>query len=152
MTTLNINQFAQSPVRGMLDLAIMKSGVISGFSTDVSNTLHPGDRVKLDSTNITAVPAFLKAAITEDAIGTVAYSVRNSSVVAGQPLEITLPGGCAVQYQEGGETLLPGAAVEFNSSDQVITFASGASKKTGIVLDKLTSGSLGRVLMTPNVL
>lgn len=147
--TLNSNLFQQTQVRGSLDLQISKSGVITGqISENQATALNPGDFVKLDTANTGPVPQFVAAAVGDTGLGVLIRTVKASSFSAGDAVEVAFNGGPVI-WLEAGASINPGAAVEDNGSDQVITKASNAQK--GIALDPGTSGNLLRVIITPPI-
>lgn len=149
MANLNINQFQQVPVRGQTDLQISKSGVITGqISTNQATALNPGDFIKLDSAATGPVPQFVAAAVGDTGLGCLIFDVKRASFSAGDYCEIAFLGGPVI-WLTAGATIAPGAAVEDNGSDQVITKSANAQK--GIALDNGTTGNLLRVILTPPI-
>lgn len=149
MANLNINQFSQVPVRGQTDLQISKSGVISAqISANQATALNPGDWVKLDSANTSPVPQLVASAVGDTGLGCLIYDVKRSSFSAGDYVEVAGLFGTVIWLVAGG-TIAPGAAVEDNGSDQVVTKSANAQK--GIALDPGTTGNLLRVMLTPPV-
>lgn len=143
--TININQFEQTPVRGQMDLQIARSGVLSGeISADESGAPKAGDPVKLDPNNTGAIPKFLLATAAQDAIGYIAYDVKQATLVAGDACQVAFFGG-PVMYMTGETALDPGVQVEQNANGNVQALSAG--KLRGLTLDPFTIGGLGRVII-----
>lgn len=150
--TLNINQFAQTTEKGVLDLRITASGVIAGLiSANQATALLPGARVKLDTAAGKKIPTFVAASDAEQAIGVIVRNVKDGSLVANDPVEVAFFGG-PVMYMEAAAAISAGAAVEGTTDDKVQTFSSG--KQVGIALDPASAdGDLLRVIITtPSVI
>ncbi len=83
MSNLNINQFAQVPVRGQQDLQIARSGIISG-AVSANNTTTPinaGDFVDLDPANtLVGQPQFISAAYTDVNFGNMIFDPKAGEV------------------------------------------------------------------------
>ncbi len=151
--TFNINQFAQVPLKGALDLGIMNSKVITGIvSENQATDLVPGQRVKLDTTAQEFIPSFVAAGDTEVAFGYVIYNSRNSAnLEAGQPVEVASNFG-PVMWMEADEAIAAGATVYFNTTGIKVDVQAGSDKKVGIALDgALADGDLIRVIITTPV-
>jgi hypothetical protein len=147
--TINLNQFNQVPIAGQLDLQISKSGVITGeVSANQATALSPGQPVKLDSANTGNVPLFVAAAASDVALGHVAYDVKKSQPVAGDPVSVAFHGG-PVMWMLAKETIAPGARLEQNADGSVQNVTS--AKVRGIALDPGTAGQLFRVIITTPV-
>lgn len=146
MAVINTNSFAQTPVRGQLDLQIAKSGVIQGIvSVNQATALKAGDAVKLDTTT-GVVPSFVAAATTDVAIGNVVFDEKKASPVAGDYIQVALQSGCnVVIWAAAGATIVAGASVEDLSAAVMQTLASG--KMRGVALDPGTNGQLFRVIL-----
>ncbi len=145
MALININQFEQTPVRGQLDLQIERSGVLSGeISENEAGSLVAGDAVKLDTANTGLIPKFLKASASEDAIGYLAYDVKQATVVKGDAVQVAFFGG-PVMFMEAETALDPGVQVEQNANGNVQVLNTG--KLRGLTLDPFTIGGLARVII-----
>ena len=139
------DQFEQTAVRGDLDLAIMKSGLIVGALGPVSGdgSLIAGDRVKLDTSVTTpGTIRFIAAADGEEAFGAIKRTAKQASFVEGEQLEVTFQGG-PVMYQVAGATVRPGFGVEmFEGFVREIA----AAKQFGLALDFAVVDGLIRVI------
>ena len=147
------DQFEQTPVRGDLDLAITKSGVIAGVLTSISGAVqtghvYAGDRVKLDAAStVPGFVGFVPAADTDDAIGTVKRLGKKSDFVAGDAIEVAYFGG-PVMWQCAGATVTPGMQVEMLSG---FTQELDTKKLLGINLDYAVQNGMHRVILVPAV-
>jgi len=145
------DQFEQAPVRGDLDLAITKSGVITGTLTSVSGavqvgSVYAGDRVKLDATVTTpGQVAFVPAADTDDAIGVVKRVAKKAAFVVGDVIEVAYFGG-PVQYHVAGATVTPGMQLELLVG---YTQELDTKKFLGICLDYAVANTMHRVILMP---
>ena len=145
MSNININQFAQTPVRGQLDLQIAKSGVLSGeISVNEAGSIEAGDPVKLDPAATGAVPQFLAAGPTDDAIGYLVYDVKRTTLVARDAAQVSYFGG-PVMFMEAETALNPGVQVEQNANGKVQVLNTG--KLRGLTLDPVAIGGLFRVII-----
>ena len=150
---MNIDSFEQAPVRGDLDLAITKSGVISGTLMSLTgavqaDAVYAGDRVKLLSTNTTPGSVqFVPAGDTEDAIGTVKRLAKKTAFVVGDVIEVTCP-NVQVQYHVAGATVTPGMQLELASG---FTQELDSNKMLGINLDYAVQNGMHRVILIPAI-
>jgi hypothetical protein len=145
--TININQFAQLPLKGALDLAITNSKVLTGIvSASQATALVPGQRVKLDTTAQYFIPSVIAAGDNEAAIGVVVYNSRNSAnLVAGQPVEVALSGG-TVMWMEAAEAFAAQSVVY--QTGVTVDTTSASHKKVGIAIDgAAATGDLVRVII-----
>lgn len=137
------DQFAQTPARGDLDLAITRSGVLTGVLNGVAN-LKAGDRVKLDSTVTTpGVVGLVAAADNEAAFGVIKRNAKQATFAPGDHLEVTFSGGQAI-YEVGATTLTPGTLVGMNAG--FLVAADGTHLQMGILLDYVTQSAMARVI------
>jgi len=145
------DQFEQAPVRGDLDLAITKSGVLTGVLTSVTGAVqagevYAGDRVKLDATCVTpGMVAFVPAGDTDDAIGTVKRVAKKTAFVLNDVIEVTYFGG-PVQYHVAAETVTPGMQLEMAAG---YTQELDTNKFLGICLDYAVANAMHRVILMP---
>ena len=145
--TLNINQFEQKPLKGSLDLALMKSGVITGIvSASQATNLVPGQRVKLNTTAQEFIPSFVAAGDNDQAIGVVIYNSRNgANLAAGQAVEVAYLGG-PVMWMEAAEAIAAQQTVY--QTGVTVDLTSATHKKVGIALDgAVAAGDLIRVII-----
>lgn len=147
--TININQFAQTPVRGELDLQITKSGVIQGMiSNNQAGTLVAGDAVKLDSAITSGqFPQFIAAAASDSSMFFLVNDPKKSSFVALDQCQITFFGG-PVMWMVANGTIAPGAAVENTGGSGTNVQTLAAAKQRGIALDPGVASALIRIIIT----
>lgn len=150
MSTQNPNQFAQTNIKGKLDL-MFNTGVLSGKIADAeTGTLLPGTALKLADV-ASKIPSFLEAAATDEIFGFLIYNNKDQNFEAGQRCEVAFSE--SVMLMEAGAAIVPGAKVEIVATgNKVITYA-GTNSKVGICLDKAAAdGDLVRVLIkTPEL-
>lgn len=149
--TQNVNQFAQTPEQGFLDLQTGQSNVLNGgISLSEAGTLIAGQAVKMED-SAGGVPKFLKlAANTDKTFGFVVYNQKDTGFTAGMGASIAIDG--SVMYMTAGAAIARGAKLEVvYTTDKVITSA-GTNPVVGIALDKAAADTdLIRVLIqTPN--
>lgn len=155
MSTLNINQFAQVAVRGQQDLAIARSGILSGMVSAASGStpIQAGDAVKLDAANtVVGQPQFLKAAASDTLAVCIGYAImdpKSSSVLTPGQIQVALRHSGPVLWLVAAGTIAAGAAVEQAAAGgDVLAFGASTSKLRGIALDPGTVGNLMRVILT----
>lgn len=84
-----INQFAQTPVQGMMDLEFNGSVWTGQVSNSQGTALIAGQTVKLDPTAASGVPKYLaRTAATDPIDGVVARNLKNPSFVAADYFEV----------------------------------------------------------------
>jgi len=138
------DQFEQGAMRGDLDLAITKSGVISGVMGVISaTTLYAGDRVKIDTANTApGMVKFVPAADNEAAFGCIKRTVKKASFVEGDQVEVAFMGG-PVMYQVAAATVRPGYAVEMAAG---FVQEKAAGSQVGLSLDYAAVSTMLRVV------
>lgn len=137
------DQFNQTPARGDLDLAITRSGVLTGVLNGVAS-LKAGDRVKLDSTVTTpGAVGFVSADDDEEAFGVIKRNAKQATFAPGDHLEVTFQGGPCI-YEVGATTLTPGTLVGMSSGFLVLT--DGTHSQMGILLDYVVQSAMARVI------
>jgi len=143
------DQFAQSAVKGDLDLAIMHSGVVVGsiYSATPAHTFAAGSRVKLDASMASAgaLPRFVKAADNEAAFGTIKRTPQKALFAVGDIVEVCMAGNPVVQWQVAGATLTPGLSV--GMSTDFIVAADGSHTAMGVALDYAIDSTMVRVVI-----
>jgi hypothetical protein len=146
--SININSFGQSPIQGDPDLQIALSHTVTGLISAAQVTgLNAGTPVKLDAT-VTAgnLPQFVAAAASDRAFGFIKRTAKQSVFNTGDKVEVMSLFG-PVMWLTAKGTIACGALVENDSTGAFVqTKASGALR--GIMLDPVTDGQLGRVIIT----
>lgn len=146
--SININQFAQTPVQGDADLQIASSFTISGILSAAQVTsLNAGTPVKLDSTVTTGqLPQFVAAGASDRAFGFIKRTAKQSVFATGDKIEVMSLFG-PVMWLTAEGSIACGALVESTADGAAVqTKASGALR--GIAIDPATSGQLLRILIT----
>lgn len=143
--SININQFAQTPIKGTLDLQISARGVISGLVSDnETDPVTAGAKVKLDTANTGPIPTFVLADESEEGFGLVIFNTQHATVSAPKAIEVAYFGGPVI-YLEGAGTVAPGAAVQFDADGNVEALDSDA--QVGIALDPVAAGVVSRIII-----
>lgn len=154
MSNLNINQFAQSTVRGALDQQIAARGTIQGM-VSAANTTTPikaGDAVDLDpAVTVVGAPQFITALYTDSAFGYCAFDVKSDSTLTPNFIQVASGYRGPAMWLVAGGTINPGQFVEqANSvSYDVVVYGTSSSKLRGVALDPGTIGNLMRVILLP---
>ncbi len=151
MSQLNINQFAQVPVRGQLDLQIARQGVIQGaVSANQGTPLNSGDFVDLDPAQ-TAIgqPQFISALYTDVNFGNMIFDPKAAEVSTPNSVQVAARQIGPVIWLVAGGTINPGQFVEqANSSTyDVVVYGTASSKLRGQALDPGSVGNLMRVIL-----
>lgn len=147
MATININQTAQTPVEGDLDLQIAQSQTITGLlSVNQATALAAGSFVKFDATITTGgIPQFVAAAQGDIAVGVIKRTLQASSFSTGDVVEIVGAFG-PVMYLTAAGSIACGAKVESDSTGAFVeTLSSG--KARGIAIDPVADGQLTRIII-----
>lgn len=143
--SLNINQFSQSVVKGMLALGAPKTQVIS-CKVNTGSTLVPGQPVKLvDQAGKEPVVAAL-AADTDVVFGFVAYNIKDQSFLAGHQVEIVRGWAAETMWMEASEAIAPGDNLMVVLTGVKVAVATSGKPISGVALDKAAlDGDLIRV-------
>lgn len=145
------NQFAQSSVKGALDLKMPQFTISAVVDVSESGTLIAGQPVKMvDSAG--GVPKVVAiAAITDKVLGFINYGIKESTYVAGDAVEISLAKN--VMYMEASAAIARGANVMPVISGVKVATATASNSIIGWAFDKAAgSGELIRVVIeTPSV-
>lgn len=143
---LNINQFSQSVVKGMLD---MKQGPTNVMSCLVASTsaggLVPGQAVKLVN-NLGGLPDVVEcAADSDDVFGFIAYNIKDQTFSAGDKVGIAFDTG-SIMYMEASAAIAVNAKCMIVLSGSKVATATTGKTLIGRALDKATAaGDLIRV-------
>lgn len=149
MSTLNINQFAQVPVRGQTDLQIAKSGIISGqVSANQGLTpLEAGDAVMLDSAiTVAGLPQFISAGVGDVAHGYFIFDPKASTVLTPADIQVAMRWVGPVVWLLAAGTIPPGSFVEQTAGPNDVQVLA-AGKLRGLALDYATIGQLTRIML-----
>ena len=150
-TNININQFAQGPVRGLQDQQISHSGVIQGqvSANNTTTTIGPGDCVDLDSAiTVAGLPQFITAAYTDVSFGYMIFDPKSSATLQPGIIQVAMRWVGPTIWLTAAGTITPGSLVEQAASGgDVVTYGTSSSKVRGVALDYATVGVLLRVVL-----
>lgn len=150
-TNININQFAQTAVRGQADQQIARSGIVQGQVSAANTTtpITPGDAVDLDpAVTIVGAPQFITALATDTSFGYMIFDPKSSSVLTPGFIQVAMRWVGPTIWLTAAGTIAPGALVEQAlSGGDVVTFGTSTSKVRGVALDPGTTGQLLRVVL-----
>lgn len=144
MSTINVNQFSQVAIKGMLAKDVC-SGVVSGI---VDTTAYPGMPVKISTGAYNKpVPVFTPTSTSEEPFGVIIYNARKSTLVANDAVEIAFCGGPVI-WMESAAAITAGVAVELANATNITVQTFSAGKQVGVALDGASaSGQLIRVIV-----
>ena len=148
--TLNINQFSQSAIQGMVDLRF--GGAVVSCQIDVSSggALPPGQAVKVvDSAG--GVPKVVEcAADTDEVFGFIAYDQIHPTFDAYDPCQVALVNGGAAMFMTASAAIARNAVVTIVTASDKVKTSTGGSRDVGRAYDKAAlDGDLIRVLLLP---
>ncbi len=146
--TININQFAPTPVLGDLDLQIAESSTISGIlSANQATALVAGTPVIFDAAITSGyLPQFKAAAQSDLAFGYLKRTVQSASFSTLDKVEVVGLFG-PVMWLSALSTMAPGIPVQSNTSDATVVEAVSGGKVRGILIDPAVTGQLVRVMI-----
>jgi hypothetical protein len=133
--TQNVNQFAQTPEQGFLDLQTGMNNVLNcAVSLSESATLIAGQPVKLED-SAGGVPKVLAlAANTDSTFGFVVYNQKDTGFTAGMGVSIAIKG--TVMTMEAGAAIARGAPVQVVYTTNKVITSAGVNPRVGFALDK----------------
>lgn len=140
------NQFSQTPVTGMLDLAFSPNTIPCVVLSTEATALIPGQCVKLvdNTSGIPTVTAI--AADTDNVFGVVAYNQKDPSFAAGDVVEIACD--MDVIYMTASAAIARGAAVMAVVTGSKVATATVGKTVIGFAFDKAAAdGSVIRVYL-----
>lgn len=152
-TTLNPNQFAQSPIVGMIDLQFDFDTVSVMIDPSQSGNLYAGQAVKITQTNLGGVPMVIGCtANTDEVFGFINFDIKTIAYVAGNRAEVSQAGNVMYLYSTGAITrgdqvtsactITTGGVAEKNSGDRIVGWAyDGCSAAGTLIRVKLTNPS-----------
>lgn len=149
MTTYNINQFSQTPVKGSLMLGLNVNVLSARIDPESEATdLVGGTAVKIVDVP-GSIPTIDKAAEDDDIFGFIKYNIKNNTGYApGEIAEVAF-NFCAMIMEAGEGSIASGAFVEINPADDTIITWAGTNTIAGRTLEPATSGALIKVLINP---
>ena len=135
---LNINQFAQTPVKGQLDLSVGVKQVLSCQVDTSSAGLVDGQAVKLVDVK-GGIPNVVECAADDDnAFGFVVYDIKDKAFAAGSKVEIAFARG-SVMYMQASAAIVPYAKVAIVISGQKVVTATTGQMIVGYAIDKASA-------------
>ena len=142
----NMNQFAQSPLKGDLAKIVNPSTISAQVDIGAASALVAGTMVKLTTSTGHTILVDTAAATTQNPLGFVIYSPKKDSWTGGDALEIAMNG--SVIYLEAAEAISRGRSLEYVASGAKVRASRGSNPVIGIALDNATAtGGLIRVLV-----
>lgn len=144
--TQNLNSFAMSAIKGMIDSAFSSNVFPCYVDTGSTNTLLPGDAVKL-TTTAGSVLMIDKCAAGDIAIGYVIYNYRQESFTKGMAIDIAFGG--TVMIGEASGSISRGNDLEYvpNASLTIgpkMLLSAGSNPVSGMAFDNATDGQMFR--------
>lgn len=150
--TQSQNQFAQTPVKGMVDLPYNTNTKVAQIHSTESGTLYPGDFVKIVD-EAGGVPKVVKcSAVDDECWGVINYNIKSPSFIANSVCEISQKGNVVWLYATAA--IARGAQVAMGALFNGVAPLSTGQNIIGIAYDKASAaGELIRVeLLTPSFL
>lgn len=146
--TQNINQFAQTPEVGDIDLPRQGTVISAMVNVGASATLVNGQPVKLANVAGRHVPFVIPLAANTDAtFGFVVRNLKDVNFVDGDSLEVAAGG--SIMFMTAGGAIAPQAKVEVVYTTNKVIAAAGTNPRVGYALDKATAdGDIIRVMIT----
>lgn len=147
----SINQFAQAPFLGQLDLKVGPTNVVAvQIDATQATGLYAGSAVKIVD-SVDGVPKVVGcAAESDEVLGFIAYDIKSKVYVAGDRAELVMAGGCVFLYAT--EAIARGVQVVLDLSS--LGSVQGAAGETGSTIvgwayDKATAyGQIIRVMVS----
>lgn len=146
--SLNINQFAQTPIKGQLDLSVGIRSVIScQVDSSSAGGLVPGQAVKIVDTK-GGIPNIVEcSAASDDVFGFITYGIKDKQHAAGDKCEIAFFRG-SVMMMESSAAISANASVSIVVSGQKVAPSASGDMIVGRALDKASaSGEFIRVMI-----
>lgn len=141
------NQFAQTPLLGMLDQAYNFNTQPVMIDASSSDTFQPGMAVKMYN-GTSKIPTVVACTANSDVVlGFINFNIKDKTYVAGQMLEISKAGNVIYLYATG--TIARGAQVTLDlSSPGGVQSKNSGDQIVGYALDQGTYGALIRIQLT----
>lgn len=149
--SLSQNQFAQSPMVGVVDMKVGPTNVIAcQVDASVSTQIYAGQPVKIVANTSGGIPKVAPATSKADAVfGFAVFNIKDLQYVAGQNLEVAMWGSVIWLYATGAITQMAEVCVDPTFIGGVQ--ATGATATiVGTALDGAAGAGLIRVMLVPN--
>lgn len=144
--TQSLNQFGQKPLKGTVAAVPNPTTLSVQVSPSSSNTLYPGDMVRLVEGNSATILVDLCTAVSDQMIGFVIRSIKHASFTAGDALEIAMEDSVVLLEAYGAITR--GNKVEWYPAGRQVQYCHGVNSAVGTALDVASAtGDLIRVLL-----
>jgi hypothetical protein len=143
--TLSQNQFAQTPIQGLLDLRFNVNSISAEIDAGSAGGLVPGQAVKLvDSAG--GIPKVVEcAADTDDVYGFINYDIKSQSFEAGDRVELSVMRD-NVMYMTASAAIARGAKIMIVVAGNKVATATSGKTIAGRAFDKASAdGDLIRV-------
>lgn len=140
-----INQFAQTDVRGRVDLMGMGNNVISAvINSEVAADVYSGDAVEILATS-KGLPEVKPLTSSGNVFGFVRYNAKRVKLGAGDRVELAIDG--AVMVMAASEAIDAGKEIAYDYSTGLIAPAGSGDVVVGIAIDAIAADSTGRVII-----
>jgi hypothetical protein len=151
MTNPNINQFAQTPVDGQMDLSFVGSVVSARVSANQASALIAGQAVAGDNTapstaqdGVPPVIALTNGSV--PAIGFVVRNIKDQNAPTNARIELAMDGSCMYKTAEGAISRF--APVEYDATNNQILAWGGVNPVVGYAYDAaINAGDIIRILI-----
>jgi hypothetical protein len=154
--SLSQNQFAQSPLVGVVDLKVGPTNVVAAqVDVSVSSQIYPGQSVKIVPNTVGGILRVAPCAANSDAcIGFAIFNIKdiqyaNGLASSGQNLEVALWGSVIWCYATGAITQGQRACLDVSYVGGVQATGNSATV-VGMAFDGAASAGLIRVMLLPN--
>lgn len=141
----SINQFAQAPVQGMMDLRFNPGVVAAEIDVTEAGQLVPGQAVKVVDTAGGVPKVIACTADSDDVFGFILYDIKSRVFVAGDMCELAAMRD-NVMYMTASAAIARNAQVTIVIGSKKVATATGGDRIVGRAYDKATAdGQLIRV-------
>jgi hypothetical protein len=144
-----INQFAQSPFLGMVDLKVGPTNITAGqVDSSQSGSLYAGSFVKIVNSTLQPPSVVGISADTDNAWGVIVYDIKSQAYGVGDRAEIAQSGTCMWLYATGAITRGTEVSPDITSPGSVQA-ATGVDAIIGYAFDEAVAyGDLIRVILS----
>ncbi len=149
---LSQNQFAQSPIVGVVDMSVGPTNIIAAqVDQSVTSQIYPGQAVKIVANNSGGIPKVAPIAAKGDAaIGFAKFTIKDLQYVAGQNLEVAMWGTVIWCYATGAITQFAEVCIDPTYVGGVQATGNTATF-IGWAMDGAAAAGLIRVMLMPNI-
>lgn len=146
------NQFAQSPIVGLVDLKVGSTNIISAQVSSTLGTgfLYPGQAVKVVASTTGGIPKVVPCTSKSDqAFGVAVFNIKDLYYQAGQNLEVAMLGTVVWQYATAAITQMQQVCIDPTYVGGVQPTGNTATF-IGWALDGAASAGMIRVMLLQN--